>query len=386
MAKGNLFLGTARKTIGDVVLYRRNGVQQSRVRVRHIANPKTEAQALQRNYMAPVTRFYSPLADVLERSWEGLNRSESLSAFLKENVDLARSSGWYVTKGAAFTPLPYKVSKGILAPLTYSTSELSLAETPADIKVSTISAILVSMGYEYGDQVTFIACLRDESQGDVRPIWSRFLLSSSEETNVFAELANRVTFTAATDSLQFVGVEEEIIGVALIVSKWNGSQWLRSSQFVKCDAAYLSQFTSPEARAAAIASYQGGASVVSSDVYLNGGSGSPGTTSELSVILRESTSLVQVGYVKPLEVVDVVIGEPVIIKCRNLANNAIIDCNIVVYRPGASQNGRIYVRASADYLQARAIEPSTPTAVQFTRRADEPEMVAWLTSQGYRIA
>ena len=80
MAIGNLFLGAAKKTIGDIVLYRRNGVQQSRVRVRHIANPKTEAQALQRNYMAPVTKFYAPLAGVLEKSWEGLNRSESLSA------------------------------------------------------------------------------------------------------------------------------------------------------------------------------------------------------------------------------------------------------------------------------------------------------------------
>ena len=376
MAKGNLFLGTARKTIGDVVLYRRNGVQQSRVRVRHIANPKTEAQALQRNYMAPVTRFYSPLADVLERSWEGLNRSESLSAFLKENVDLARSSGWYVTKGAAFTPLPYKVSKGILAPLTYTTSELSLADTPGDIKVSTISAILVGMGYEYGDQVTFIACLRDESQGDIRPIWSRFILSSSEESNVFAELANRVTFTASANSLGFVGVDEEIVGVALIVSRWNGSQWLRSSQFVKCDAAYLSQFTSPEARAAAIASYQGGASVVSSDVYLNGGSGSKSSAAELLVRLVRTSDWSYVGYAIPISVSSDENNQPTILKLRDAANGATIFANVM-----RRANRFILVRRSSEHQFIRRSH-FTELVAEYADREGSPAFYDWLANNG----
>lgn len=379
MATGNLFLGAARKTIGDVVLYRRNGVQQSRVRVRHIANPKTEAQALQRNYMAPVTRFYSPLADVLERSWEGLNRSESLSAFLKENVDLARSSGWYVTKGAAFTPLPYKVSKGILAPLTYSTSELSLADTPADIKVSTISAILVSMGYEYGDQVTFIACLRDESQGDVRPVWARFLLSSSEETNVFAELANRVTFTAAADSLQFVGVEEEIVGVALIVSRWNGSQWLRSSQFVKCDAAYLSQFTSPEARAAAIASYQGGASIVQSDIYLNGGTTYPQTQTQVLEIMN-SADFSHYGYVVP---VSVIAGGP-----QTLVEVNVVDASSnepLVVNVSRTANSTLKRSASGDSARFLTGAPTHEYTLKWVNRSTSAELTNWLLKNGIVI-
>ena len=384
MAKGNLFLGTARKTIGDVVLYRRNGVQQSRVRVRHIANPKTEAQALQRNYMAPVTRFYSPLADVLERSWEGLNRSESLSAFLKENVDLARASGWYVTKGAAFTPLPYKVSKGILAPLTYSTSALSLAETPADIKVSTISAILVGMGYEYGDQVTFIACLRDESQGDVRPIWSRFILSSSEETNVFAELANRVTFTASADSLEFAGVEEEIVGVALIVSRWNGSQWLRSSQFVKCDAAYLQAFTSPEAREAAIASYRGGASVVSSDVYLNGGSGSKGSAADTLIVpFLNSSTKEYVGYCTPLNMTQPSTYAQDELLVRNVANGETFVVNLMNAIVGSSRYGRI---ATSKGQVGWSTNPADkPYCAAWLGGVKQPQFKEWMQKQGFRV-
>ena len=69
MAKGNLFLGTAARSVGDVVMYRREGSQVSRVRVRKIANPKTDAQCAQRAYMSAVVRFYQPLADILERSF-----------------------------------------------------------------------------------------------------------------------------------------------------------------------------------------------------------------------------------------------------------------------------------------------------------------------------
>ena len=48
MAKGNLILGTASRSIGDVTMYRRNGQQVSRARVRNIGNPRTEGQAKQR--------------------------------------------------------------------------------------------------------------------------------------------------------------------------------------------------------------------------------------------------------------------------------------------------------------------------------------------------
>lgn len=274
MATGNLFLGTARKKIGDVVMYRRNGQQQSRVRVRTIANPKTDGQALQRNYMAPVTKFYAPLAGVLERSWEGLDKSRSYSAFIKANVDLARQQGWYVPKGAGFTPLPYKVSKGIMNPLSYTDSNVLLEGTPADIKIATVSAILVSMGYQYGDQVTFIGFIQDEVTLDIRPVWARAILSQSDQTNIFANISQQVTFTAGENKIGFDAPNGILVGVALIMSRWDGSKWLRSTQYVACMDNYIADYTSMEARAAAIASYQGGSSLVQSDVYLNGGTGS----------------------------------------------------------------------------------------------------------------
>ena len=384
MAIGNLFLGAAKKTIGDIVLYRRNGVQQSRVRVRHIANPKTEAQALQRNYMAPVTKFYAPLAGVLEKSWEGLNRSESLSAFLKANFTLARQRGWYVEKGAEFLALPYQVSKGILAPLTYSYNALTLASTPGDIQVSTISSILVNMGYQLGDQLTFIGIVQDETKGDIRPVWARFLLSDSDTSEIFADINGVVTFQAAEDSLAIAGVEEDLIACAFIVSRWDGSKWLRSTQFVKCDADYLQEFTTLEARAAAIASYQGGASVVSSDVYLNGGAGSRGSAeSDLIIPFVDNQTKKVVGYCKPISKISAMQSIIVEYNVVNVANGEEMIVNIMNLIAGHSRYG--YIGRGTSSLSWTSADPTRQYSIAYYGGSVQPALKDWINNNGIRI-
>lgn len=287
MAKGNLILGTAQKKLGDVVMYRRNGVQQARVRVRSIANPKTEGQALQRNYMAPVAKFYAPIAGVLERAWEGLNKAQSHNAFTKANVELARANGWYVEKGAGFTPLPYKVSKGIMDPFTFAYDNVNgglkwyvhgLAASADPISIATLSAALVTIGYHYGDQVTFILFVGSDQSDDIRPAWFRFLLSESDTTTIDNLVPFGLDVTIANGSITIAGdVDIPVIGGAVIASRWDGKKWLRSTQYCVVSDEFLGNYTSEAARAAAIASYRGGDSVVSSDVYLNGGSGSTST-------------------------------------------------------------------------------------------------------------
>ena len=376
MAIGNLFLGTARKTIGDIVMYRRNGEQLSRVRVRKIANPKTEAQALQRNYMAPVTKFYAPLADVLERSWEGLDRQKSLGAYLKTNAGLARSSGWYVVKGAGFTPLPYKVSNGTLAPLSYSDSELSLGgQSITDIKVSTISAALVNMCYQYGDQLTTIICLEDAA-GDVRPVWSRVLLSSTDEDNIFSDIAGAVLFEQGNNSLAYSGVLESVIGAVFIVSRWNGSKWLRSSQYVQVSSTYLEQFTSMEARAAAIASYQSGDSVVSSDIYLNGGMGTKAKAGELVVKLVSPANWSYVGLAVPVSVYSDENNQPTIIQLRDAANNAPIYAMVL-----RKANRFVLVRRSAVHQFIRRSQ-MTDVVAEYDDMTNSAAFYNWLAKNG----
>ena len=384
MAIGNLFLGAAKKTIGDIVLYRRNGVQQSRVRVRHIANPKTEAQALQRNYMAPVTKFYAPLAGVLEKSWEGLNKSESLSAFLKANFTLARANGWYVEKGAEFLALPYQVSKGILAPLTYSNNTLTLASTPADIQISTISAILVNMGYQLGDQITFVGCVKDATKGDIRPVWARFLLSDSDTSEIFADINGVVTFQAAEDSLAIAGVEEDLIACAFIVSRWDGSKWLRSTQFVKCNEEYLQEFTTPEARAAAIASYRGGDSVVSSDVYLNGGAGSRGSADEDLVFeFVNSSTKKSAGLCRLVSVIPKSGMHVIEVNVIDAANSAAMVVNIMNMKVGYNRYGRPLYGSTALSWSTHA--PTQEFSLSYIDRNTSAILKRWLLDNGINV-
>lgn len=288
MATGNLFLGTARRKIGDVVLYRREGVQQSRVRVRTIANPKSDGQALQRNYIAPVARFYAPLAGVLERSWENLSRSKSYTAFLKRNIDKARAEGWYIPKGATFFPLPYQLSYGILPPLEVTWSSetvrfVRIAGTYEADTIGTLSASLVAAGYREGDQCTLLAVY--DNGDSYRPAWSRFLINTSDTRTLDAIQQVKVENAGSYYILQDLSAEEQLVAGCAIISRYENGVWRRSTQSLVVSPSLMAAVTGEEARAAAIASYQGNSSLITSEIYLNGGTGTRGASGIVDLIV-----------------------------------------------------------------------------------------------------
>ncbi len=88
MAKGNLFLGTGRGKVGDVVFYRKNGEQITRVRNRSIKNPDTEAQQIQRAVLASVSKAYQAGSVIFDHSFEGCAKgAECQNRFQKLNID-----------------------------------------------------------------------------------------------------------------------------------------------------------------------------------------------------------------------------------------------------------------------------------------------------------
>lgn len=92
MAKDNLFLGMARGSVGDVVLYRAGGQQISRARNRHPSNPRTPKQNVQRAVMASVSRLYSVGRELFDHSWQGERVGiGSQRGFLRDNAPLLRS-------------------------------------------------------------------------------------------------------------------------------------------------------------------------------------------------------------------------------------------------------------------------------------------------------
>lgn len=270
--KGNPILGTGSGSIGDVTIMRRNGSQVTRVRLRKIKNPMSQGQAEQRMYMAPILKFYSPLAGVLETSFEGLNKADSYAKFISVNANLARANGWAVKKGAGFTPLPYQVAGGSLPAATIGTSNAEDAalefkfendgQTWGSQQWGMMSSLIMAeYNLQAGDQLTFI--------------WTN---EKNEVHYTRAFLDPTSTATAGSVLIGFgctpVGIYPKgNVCLAVIFSRWNATsqKWSRSNAFMACDETYLADYTGDENLKAAIASYMKSAGQTPvSDVYLNG--------------------------------------------------------------------------------------------------------------------
>lgn len=285
MAKGNLLIGTASRSIGDVTMYRRNGQQVSRARVRKIANPKTEGQAKQRMLMAALTRFYSPLAVCLEKSFEGKNKADSYSQFLKVNATIGKDF-FAVPKNAGFVPVPVKVSAGTMPSPVLIYDEQADAgfemNCPAPAGGFTTlgelsTALIEGYGLSEGDQVTVIAVKTDGlAEGETfTPSYFRFFLKPSSVdampsfNGVYFNLSDRTKVGIYEDN-------DRLVACAVIFSRYENGSWRRSNSFMALGPTLESDYTGAGAIARWLPSWMlDNAAVPVSDVYLNGSTESP---------------------------------------------------------------------------------------------------------------
>lgn len=178
MASGNLFLGSASRSVGDVTMYVRNGKQISRVRRRQVSNPRSGLQLAQRCVLKTVSTAYSILAPICGQSFQGQqSRSMNQARFQKLNLDLLRSraaaaldgegmtdagvyentTGNFVGKqamGAAINP--YIISEGSLHfnAFKYSSEGFGVL-TATSISTITYQQFCDLLGVQPGDQITF---------------------------------------------------------------------------------------------------------------------------------------------------------------------------------------------------------------------------------------
>lgn len=284
MAKGNLFLGTAARSVGDVVMYRREGAQVSRVRVRKIANPKTDAQCLQRAFMSACVKFYQPLANVLDRSWQGKSRAKSYNAFLKANAPKVRAAGYYLPKGSGFVALPLQISNGTITPAILDGSSpvdftwlLTLTAeqiTGTITTVADLSTILVGNGYKKDDVVTIVYAVRHGGGGELIPQIAKsvqFLVDTTDDTPI-ADAIPGFTIAPAErgDGVTFNSRVAGCFGVGIVISRNVDGEWHRSNATMLCSTEYLGHFTSDAAKTACIESYKGAAASDNPLVYLDG--------------------------------------------------------------------------------------------------------------------
>ena len=310
MAKHNLFLGSATASVGDVTLMRKSGKQVARVRVRTIANPKTEGQAYQRAAMANITKFYAPLAVVLERSWEGKNKAASYSAFIKKNIELARQNNYLSKKGTDFMPMPYWLSMGTLAPIHGEVDDTNNGIWIDDFNWSTntLGAFSQAMlahnpSAQNGDQITLLAFNKNDD--GYTPVWCRFYLDTTSTAVIDTVLTGFHAYNTEAEGqtpafmFQVKNPGDGVVAAAMILSRWENNKWRRSPEFLDCVPAIFHLFESQTYIDECIASFRDSTEANPSEVYLNGAEELPAllsTTAAGAAADLANFSALKVGY------------------------------------------------------------------------------------------
>lgn len=309
MSKYNMLLGTAAGTLGDVVLSRRDGVQQQRVRVRKIANPKTQGQAAQRSYVAPVTKFYSPLSVTLERSWEGKSKSKSYAAFLAYNTQLAKKEEWALPKGSSWFPLPYRVSHGTIPAIQQSIAadaggiNLTVKGGAVNAAVGTNSPAIftlsmIAAGYKMGDQITIIFGDSETSgfifaQGNFKPTVVRFFLDT-HSGDTWAKLG--LDCSPSSDFSQWTFTRTNCVAAVVIVSRFEKGVWRRSTNDMLVVDNVMHLIESAEQKQANINTYRPVTNAPQSDIYLNASHGE-GSTITLTTPSGVSYNIIRIDRI-----------------------------------------------------------------------------------------
>ena len=285
MAKGNMFLGMSRGSVGDVTFYRNQGQQCARARNRAPRNPKTYAQIVQRMILATASKAYSRMRGITDHSFQGVQYgAQSQSYFLKKAMDrirgfvanelanfpatsqdpfawvgLARPDsvaesgfGLLISEGSIPTVTPVYKNVGTQEEPEYELSRFGSEITVSEGQSPSLADVLESFGASLGDQIT-IAAILDNGLFTV----SRYCTSSdADDTQTwYSDAQEGIDSDILTDEskmgdvmLNYVSAEKGMVvqpltvgrqveAAAVIISRKVGSVWQRSTQYLMPAAA-----------------------------------------------------------------------------------------------------------------------------------------------------
>lgn len=341
MAKGNLILGTARGKLGDTVLYRLNGQQRSRVRIKEVKNPKTESQAMQRALLGTLGTAYSYMKGIADHSYQTAQGPlANMRMFMKQNQGKARSTGSldYPSSNAGYNfnpkgepylrPNSYVISRGTMPNLPLKelhTGDLSNGFTLDDRfqdllnTDTTYAAFCARLGVEVGTQLTFCIINDDTFVGPPtaqnKPLpygnfhYCRIILSDdsgngdvpmfespSGDLIINTKYANSKNLGSfkfkrlgeTTLSLVVQGFQYAI-SAACITSNYSSGRWLRSNTDFEVSTNVQNSSTMLDV----VESYMQSESAPQSTQYLNQGEGTksdnPAPSSVLGVLVNSTT-------------------------------------------------------------------------------------------------
>lgn len=204
MAKNNLFLGTARGSVGDVTFSRLNGVQVARVRNRSPRNPQSPAQMVQRIIMSTVGKAYSFMSDICNHSFEGFESGQlSQRKFMEINVGLLRDQCADV--------LAYPVEEVVRTSEAYNFSfKNDYAPVLNRYMISAGSLPSTTLAQDINDQQVVIG---------VRPLLELSSVGSTPESTSYAEVVaglglqrgDQLTFIQVTHNNKLLGHDKDIL-------------------------------------------------------------------------------------------------------------------------------------------------------------------------------
>lgn len=149
MAQGNMLLGYARGSVGDVTFFRSKGAQKARARNRKPANPKTEKQVIQRAYFADAVRFFKQCnSNFFKFAYEDRKVNESdYNAFMRHNVKRAELIGYNANRAIGYPALGlWEVSAGTLHGAMYDPSATPEVAFSYDLGASKPATALGTVG------------------------------------------------------------------------------------------------------------------------------------------------------------------------------------------------------------------------------------------------
>lgn len=287
MAKDNLFLGTARGAVGDVVFSRSNGHQVSRVRNRAPRNPQSAIQMMQRVILKTGMSAYSMFREIADHAFQGAkNKTDNQSEFVKRNVNemrkelqqlidlndpeeimTAQDTNFAAKQMALPVLRPYVMSSGSLQGVTinvdsngFEIPEFALLDwdlNPQNEAMFTYKDVVEALGLQKGDQLTFLFGYIDDTDDtaeindfrfarvilspDDGDMTKKFLAKSEGDTHFhvtnansrnqgsvyFANLGNII---GQTDAGEYTaGTARTLALCGIIVSRLNGGVWQRST-------------------------------------------------------------------------------------------------------------------------------------------------------------
>lgn len=244
MAKSSSFFGLRRGSTKSLTFQVLDGKQVTKDRVSVVANPKTSAQATQRQKLLPAVRFQAIFHDLIDHSWENVQYGQkSIQHFMKKALRANILNG--MVKGqTGWVPNPYQISEGSLPSMAAAMQGNGLTRFDCIFgSVADYAELIAGGRFQEGDQLTVVYVYEagTNEQGVVYGMDYDRLIINAENIQLIQDSPAGITQNGRF-KIDFGSDEVSDLagrgceGCAVILSRRTSSKWLRSTEYLDTHA------------------------------------------------------------------------------------------------------------------------------------------------------